>query len=53
MPPKVNYSFQKTERDRIKKAKKDAKIREREEAAQTKSAAPAAKTPDSDADRDR
>lgn len=29
---KPNYSFQKAERDRAKQAKKDAKVRERDEA---------------------
>jgi hypothetical protein len=34
---KVNYGFQKAERDRAKQAKKEAKRREKEEAALSKS----------------
>ena len=33
---KVNYGFQKAERDRAKQAKKEAKRREKEEAAQAR-----------------
>jgi len=33
MPPKPNYSFQRAERDRAKKASKDMKLLERKEQA--------------------
>jgi hypothetical protein len=33
MPFKPNYNFQRSERDRLKQAKKDAKLRERQDAA--------------------
>lgn len=46
---KVNYSFQKAERDRAKKAKKDAKLREREAAGQARAEeAPTAPPPSAD-----
>ena len=33
MPPKPNYKYQRAERDRAKKAAKDAKLRDRKEQA--------------------
>jgi hypothetical protein len=33
MPPKPNYKYQRAERDRAKKASKDAKLQERKEQA--------------------
>jgi hypothetical protein len=47
---KPNYNHQRAERDRAKQAKKEAKLREREEATRRKSepeeASPAATAPD-------
>lgn len=43
---KVNYGFQRAERDRARQAKKEAKLREREEeAARRKAAAPSDAAP--------
>jgi hypothetical protein len=39
MAMKVNYGFQKSERDRAKQAKKDAKVREKANAAKTDASA--------------
>jgi hypothetical protein len=53
---KVNYGFQKAERDRAKKAKKEAKQREREAAAapaQPGETPPDAEAPDSDAEHSK
>ncbi len=47
---KVNYAFQKAERDRAKKAKKEAKLREREAAERTPPAETTTALPPSDAD---
>ncbi len=43
---KVNYGFQRNERDRAKQAKKEAKAREKAAAAQNPDAAPEAQLPE-------
>jgi hypothetical protein len=43
MPPKPNYKYQRAERDRAKKASKDAKLRERKEQAALREAGEPAK----------
>jgi hypothetical protein len=40
MPSKPNYKYQRAERDRAKKASKDMKLRERQEAALRKASEP-------------
>ncbi len=46
MPSKPNYKYQRAERDRAKKASKDAKLRERkEDAALRKASEPDGDTP--------
>jgi len=42
MPPKPNYNFQRAERDRAKKALKDAKLLERKQQAALRKASEAA-----------
>lgn len=48
---KPNYNFQKAERDRAKQAKKDAKLRDKEEA-KRRAAAGEPELPETDADID-
>jgi hypothetical protein len=48
MPSKPNFKFQRAERDRAKKAAKEAKLQERKEQAALRKASEAAEAPSND-----